>query len=129
MPSRIKRPNELIRVDFGECGLPNRFVRARLRESWMSASSTASPVLTTADLLAPTTYFGAGQTTISSGITFTYHQIVSYKNLVYDPSTAAVAGGTPTMGMTFAAYVAFAFPGQAAIGAPITQDVTNLTVK
>jgi formylglycine-generating enzyme len=38
MPSRIKRPNELIRVDFGECGLPNRFVRARLRESWMSAS-------------------------------------------------------------------------------------------
>jgi hypothetical protein len=39
MPSRIKRANELIRVDFGECGLPNRIVRARLRESWMSASS------------------------------------------------------------------------------------------
>jgi hypothetical protein len=51
MPSRIKRPNELIRVDCGECGLPNRFVRARLRESWMSASAKVGCLLLSASVV------------------------------------------------------------------------------
>ncbi len=61
-------------------------------------------------------------------IPFTYHQIDSCNGKVYDPSTGPAAGGDPTMGMTFDAYLDYAFPGQRARGY-IRHDVSTLTVK
>jgi hypothetical protein len=73
-----------------------------------------------------------GERTITRpAIRFRFHQIVSFGGLVYDPSTSSAAGGTPTMGRTFANYITFAFPTQGTLGTgtPITQAVTTITVK
>lgn len=85
-----------------------------------------------ADLLAPTSYFGAGEMTITRpGVRFSFHQIVAYRGLVYDACASSVAGGPPTMSRTFASYISFAFPTQGSLGTgtPITQSVTTITVK
>ncbi len=94
--------------------------------------ATACPVMTTADLLAPTSYFGAGETTITRpGVRFFFHQIDAYGGLVYDPSTSGKSGGPPTMNMTFANYITTAFPTQGTLGTgtPVQENVTTITVK
>jgi hypothetical protein len=95
--------------------------------------ATTWPVVTwSTDALAPTSYYGAGEKTITRpGIRFRFHQIVYYDGWVYDPSTSLVSGGPPTMGMTFTNYVKGSFKTQASFGTgtPIQEDVTKITVK